>query len=83
METYIPIIVKYPSNIKIGDIILFNNNLVMCKVIAIKKGKRHSREDGYCYTFTGQKNNIFYKRKCWKELVKYIHTDDSIDKLFN
>ena len=74
MEKYRKINVKYASDIKIGDLILFNNEypLLICEVIKIEKGTRHSREDGYPYIFTGKKENILYKKKYWNDITKFV-----------
>lgn len=44
MEKYRKINVKYAYDIKIGDLILFNNEYppLICEVIKIEKGTRHS-----------------------------------------
>ena len=55
-------VTKAPSEIKIGDSITFSG-VGTAKVIAIKKGKRHSREDGYPYEFTGLDMN---DNKCYE-----------------
>jgi hypothetical protein len=51
------ITVRYLDTIKLGDFIylmsLDRKCSHLCKVIKITKGKRHSRENGYPYTFTG------------------------------
>lgn len=74
MEKYKKINIKYASEIKIGDFILFNNEypLLICEVIKIEKGKRHSREDGYPYIFTGKKEDFLYKIKCWCDITKFV-----------
>lgn len=74
MEKYNKINIKYASEIKIGDLILFDNEYppLICEVIKIVKGKRHSREDGYQYIFTGKKDNILYKIKRWNNITKFI-----------
>jgi len=74
MEEYRKINVKYASDIKIGDLILFNNEYppLICEVIKIEKGKRHSREDGYPYIFTGKKKDILYEIKRWNDITKFV-----------
>ena len=61
MINYIKVIIKYPSEIKIGDYIFFSDNIIT-EVISIEKGTRHSRENGYPYHFTGKYNDIIYKK---------------------
>ena len=39
---------------------LYKKEVHVCAVIKIHKGKRHSREDGYPYTFTGEKDGKIY-----------------------
>lgn len=65
------VIIKYPSEIKINDFIEFENNII-CKVINIYKGIRHSRENGYPYEFTGIHNDIIYKKIYYSNVIKYI-----------
>lgn len=74
MEKYIKINIKYASEIKIGDLILFNNESppLICEVIKIEKEKRHSREDGYPYIFTGKKEDVLYKIKLWGDITKFL-----------
>jgi len=73
LENYKRVVVKYPSDIKIGDLILFKSNpQLICDVIKIEKGKRHSREDGYPYVFTGNKNNVLHKTKYWSDVIKFV-----------
>ena len=77
MEKFIKVIVKYPSNIKIGNNIVFEPNTI-CEVIGIEKGKRHSRENGYPYHFTGKQNDTIYKNTYYRDVVKYIYNNKSI-----
>ena len=74
MENYHKVSIRYAYDIKIGDLILFNNNypLLICEVVKIQKGKRHSREDGYPYIFTGKKDDILYKIKRWGDIIKFV-----------
>lgn len=73
LKNYKQVVVKYPSDIKIGDLILFNSNpLLICEVIKIEKGKRNSREDGYPYIFTGNKDNVLHKIKRWSDVIKFV-----------
>ena len=65
------IVVKYPSEIKIGDSILFKPD-TFCEVINIMKGTRHSRENGYPYYFTGQLNDTIYNITLYRNIIKYI-----------
>jgi len=77
MDNYIKVIVKYPSQILIGDYIQFESNII-CKVITIEKGIRHSRENGYPYHFTGEYNNILYKKTFYKDVIKYVIINHNI-----
>ena len=77
MENFIKVIVRYPSEIKIGDNIVFEPNII-CEVIGIEKGKRHSREDGYPYHFIGKQNDTIYKNTYYRDVVKYIYSNKLI-----
>ena len=71
MDNYIKVIVKYPSQILIGDYIQFESNII-CKVIIIEKGIRHSRENGYPYHFTGENNDIIYNKTFYNNIYKFM-----------
>lgn len=73
LKNYKQVVVKYPWDIKIGDLILFESSPpLICDVIKIEKGKRHSREDGYPYIFTGNKDNVLHKTKYWSDVIKLV-----------
>lgn len=82
MENYIKVIIKYPSEIKIGNYILFSPNEVV-EVISIEKGRRHSREDGYPYHFTGKYNDTIYKKTYYSNVVKYIKIENIYEKILD
>ena len=71
MDNYIKVIVKFPSEILIGDYIQFKPDII-CKVTKIKKGIRHSRENGYPYYFTGEYNNTIYNKTFYYNIHKYV-----------
>ena len=71
MEKYNKIIIKYPSEIKIGDLILFRPDTI-CKVIKINKKRRRSRENGFPYEFIGEHNGIIYKQTYYYDVIKYV-----------
>lgn len=56
--------VQFLDTIKLNDLILIRTpdrkEVHVCTVVNIYKGKRHSREDGYPYTFTGEKDGKIY-----------------------
>ena len=56
--------VKFLDTIKLNNLILLKSpdrkEAHVCAVVKIHKGKRHSREDGYPYTFTGEKDGKIY-----------------------
>jgi len=65
------ITVKYPSDIKIGNYIMLRPGII-CEVIKIEKGVRHSRENGYPYTFHGKHDDIIYKQTFHRNVRKCI-----------
>ena len=69
----VQITVTYPSEIKVGDLIRFDDG-VICPVKEIRKGQRHSREDGYPYEFIGELDGKTYKKVYWRDVTKYIRT---------
>lgn len=68
VEIEIKNFVNYPSQIKLGDYIQFESNIIL-QVIKIEKGKRHSRENGYPYTFFGKQNDIIYKKTLYNKII--------------
>ena len=82
MINYIKVIIKYPSEIKIGDYIFFSDNIIT-EVISIEKGTRHSRENGYPYHFTGKYNDIIYKKTYYSNVIKYIKIKNISDKILD
>ena len=68
---YYKIIKKYPSEIKIGDLVEFENNII-CRVTDINKKQRHSRENGYPYEFIGKLNDVIYKKVYYSNVITYI-----------
>ena len=66
------IIVKYPSDIKIGNVIRIQGK--KCKVTNKLKLTRHSRENGYPYEFTGVdvETDTIYKQIYYLNVSKYI-----------
>jgi len=78
-EPQYPVIVPYPSSIRIGDFILFRARgrerpkPTRCRVIEIRKGARHSREAGWPYTFVGEKNDLMYDDTFHRDVIKFVH----------
>ena len=56
--------VQFLDTIKLNDLILMRTTdgkeVHVCTVVKMTKGKRHSRENGYLYTFTGEKDGKIY-----------------------
>ena len=75
MENYIRTVIKYPSEIKVGDFMECQPTIIG-KVVLIEKGIRHSRENGYPYHFTCNYNNTIYQKTYYKNVVKYIKIKD-------
>ena len=74
------IIVCYLSQIKLGDFIYLRSQdhtcFHLCKVTKIYKGKRHSRENGYPYTFTGEaEDGSVYTETYYRNVRKYINLE--------
>ena len=70
------IIVRYLDKIKLGDFIYLRSpdySFHLCKVIKITKGKRHSRENGYPYTFTGEaEDGSIYTGTYYRDVRMYV-----------
>jgi hypothetical protein len=74
------IIIRYLDQIKLGDFIYLRSQdqrcFNVCKVTKIYKGKRHSREDGYPYTFTGEaEDGRVYTETYYRNVRKYINLE--------
>ena len=74
------ITVRCLDQIKLGDFIylrsLDRKCFHLCKVIKITKGKRHSRENGYPYTFTGEaEDGSVYTEIYYRNVRKYINLE--------
>ena len=63
--------VQFLDQIKLNDLILMRtpDKKEVCTVVKIYKGKRHSREDGYPYTFTGETNGKIYTETFYSGVI--------------
>ena len=71
------ITVRYLDKIKLGSYIYLSSPdgkcFHLCKVIKITKGKRHSRENGYPYTFTGiAEDNSIYTETYYRNVRMHV-----------
>ena len=70
------LIIKYPSEIKIGDVIRIQGK--KCRVTNKLKLTRHSRENGYPYEFTGVSTSTqtTYKQIYYLNVPRFINNID-------